>query len=87
LDGIAVDICGNVYVADYGATIIYRITPDGQTVDKVIDGSDQGAYLPNMQWGSGVGGWSKTHMYLPDGWKKGVFEVELGIPGAPVPYP
>ena len=88
LDGMATDACGNIYIADYGATVIYRISPDGQTKEKVISGAGfSNAYLPNMQWGSGVGGWNPMHLYLPDGWNKGVFEVQLGVPSAPVPYP
>ena len=87
-DGMATDVCGNVYIADYQQTVIYRISPDGKEASVVIDGSKiQGAYLPNLKWGSGVGGWSKTKAYLPDGWNKGVFEVDLGVPGAKVPYP
>jgi hypothetical protein len=88
LDGMATDACGNVYIADYGATVIYRISPDGQDVDKVISGAGiSNAYLPNMQWGSGIGGWDPLSLYLPDGWNKGVFEVQIGVPSAPVPYP
>jgi len=87
-DGMATDICGNVYLADYYQTAIYRISPDGKEFVKIIDGSSiDGAYLPNLQWGSGIGGWSATKIYLPDGWNKGVFEVDIGVPGAPVPYP
>lgn len=87
-DGMGVDICGNVYVADYNQTVIYRISPDGKDKKLIIDGTSfSGAYLPNLQWGSGVGGWDKESIFLPDGWKKGVFEVKIGVPGAPVPYP
>lgn len=88
LDGMATDACGNVYIADYGATVIYRISPDGQDVKPVISGAGvSGAYLPNMQWGSGIGGWDPMKLYLPDGWNKGVFEVDIGVPGAPRPFP
>ena len=88
LDGMATDACGNIYIADYGATVIYRISPDGQQKDKIISGAGfSNAYLPNMQWGSGVGGWDPLTLYLPDGWNKGVFEVSIGVPSAPVPYP
>ena len=88
LDGMATDACGNVYIADYGATVIYRISPDGKQKDKIISGAGfSNAYLPNMQWGSGVGGWDPLSLYLPDGWNKGVFEVQIGVPSAPVPYP
>jgi len=88
LDGMATDACGNVYIADYGATVIYRISPDGQSKEKIISGAGfSNAYLPNMQWGSGVGGWDPLTLYLPDGWNKGVFEVHIGVPSAPIPYP
>jgi len=88
LDGMGVDVCGNVYVCDYGATVVYRISPDGKDKEIVINGgSISGTYLPNMQWGSGIGGWDPYSLYLPDGWKKGVFEVELGVPGKPTAYP
>jgi gluconolactonase len=87
LDGIGVDVCGNVYVADFGQTVIFRIRPDGQDIKKIIDSTGQtGAYLPNLQWGTGIGGWKQDRLYLPDGWKKGVFEVDIGVPGAPVPF-
>jgi hypothetical protein len=88
LDGMGVDACGNLYVADYNQTVIYRISPDGKHQDIVIDGSViDGTYLPNMQWGSGIGGWDPTHLYFPDGWKKGVFEVDIGVPSKPKAYP
>lgn len=87
-DGMAVDACGNVYVADYGETVIYRVSADGQTVEPVIDGVGfEGAYLPNMQWGSGFGGYDRQSLYLPDGWNKGVFEVQIGVPSKPAAYP
>lgn len=87
LDGMGVDICGNVYIADYNATIIYRITPDGKTKTPIINGSNIGAYLPNMDWGSGLGGWELTNLYFPNGWAKEVFEVEVGVPPKKRPYP
>jgi hypothetical protein len=87
LDGMGADACGNIYVCDYGATIVYRISPDGQTKVPIIDGSSEGAYLPNMQWGSGAGGWDPLALYFPDGWRKEVFEVKIGVPGAPRPFP
>ena len=86
LDGIAVDACGNLYIADYYATAIYRFPPDGSSYTTVASGSN-GAYLPNMQWGSGIGGWDTMKLYLPDGWKKGVFELDIGVPGPPPAYP
>jgi len=88
LDGMATDACGNVYICDYGQTVIYRISPDGKSKTKIIDGSNiSNAYLPNLQWGSGIGGWDPLSVYIPDGWNKGVFEAVLGVPGKERPYP
>jgi hypothetical protein len=88
-DGMGVDVCGNLYVADYEAPArIYRVSPDGQTATVIIDASSlPNAYLPNLQWGSGLGGWDAHALYLPDGWNKGVFEVVIGVPGKATPYP
>ena len=88
LDGIGIDVCGNLYIADYYATKIYRFLPDGSSYKTVVDGSGGGnIYLPNMQWGSGIGGWALDKLYLPDGWNKGVFEVNVSVPGPPAVYP
>jgi hypothetical protein len=88
LDGIGIDICGNLYIADYYATKIYRFPPDGSSFETVMSGAGgSNIYLPNMQWGSGLGGWRRDRLYLPDGWNKGVFEVDIGVNTGPVPYP
>lgn len=84
LDGIGVDICGNVYIADYGASRILRYNPDGSYRDIAVDGRELGGhiYMPNMDWGSGVGGWDTMKLYVPEGWQASrTFEVDLGIPG------
>lgn len=87
-DGMATDACGNVYLADYSTTTIWRISPDGEDAKVIIDASGlQNAYLPNMQWGSGLGGWNPMALYLPDGWNKGVFEVVIGVPAKEVAHP
>jgi hypothetical protein len=82
---MAVDACGNVYVCDYGASIVYRIKSDASEIELLIAGS--GAYLPNLQWGSGLGGFKEDSLYLPDGWTHEVFEVDIGVPGKPRVYP
>jgi hypothetical protein len=84
LDGIAVDRCGNVYVADYGSSRILRYGPDGEYDDLIVNGRDLGfhVYMPNMDWGSGIGGWDSMKLYVPEGWQASrTFEVDLGIPG------
>ena len=89
LDGIAVDVCGNIFIVDYAKTIVYRIPPDGKGKTKVIEGNDFGnnVYLPNMQWGYGIGGWSTTTLYFPNGWANEVFSSEVGVLPPPRPYP
>jgi hypothetical protein len=85
LDGIGVDACGNVYICDYGASVIYRIEPDGdRTV--IVDG--KGSYMPNMQWGSNIGGWDPTTIYIPNGWGgQGIYAADVGVPSKPRAYP
>lgn len=93
LDGMGVDACGNVYVCDYGHegdTVVYRISPDGADVEILIDGLPgpyETRYLPNLQWGSGIGGWDEMSIYLPDGWDHEVYKVELGVPAKQRVYP
>jgi hypothetical protein len=84
LDGIGVDACGNVYVCDYGASDLYRISPDGQTKTVIVSSQ---IYMPNLQWGSGIGGFDAMKAYIPDGWNHDVYEVDLGVPSKPPSYP
>lgn len=85
LDGMGVDICGNLYVADYGASRLLRIPPGGGDTHEVV--IENGGYMPNFQWGQGIGGWDPLTIYVPEGWAKKVREVYLGVPSKPVPIP
>jgi len=86
LDGMGVDICGNVYVCEYGATDIWRVSPDGQEKEKIIIGGPLGTYLPNLQWGRGPG-WDPMSLYIPDGWEIGVWRAEIGVPSKHLAFP
>jgi len=86
LDGIGVDACGNVYVCEYGSTDIWRLPPDGKNAVRILDSDPAITYLPNMQWGRGEG-WDPNSLYLPDGWKVGVWRLEIGVPSAPLAFP
>ncbi len=81
LDGMGVDACGNVYVAD-NAGALFRFAPDGSNLTTILQSAD--FPLATLQWGSGTGGWSDTAVYFPD-WagraSNGVQEVELGVGG------
>jgi streptogramin lyase len=87
LDGMAVDACGNVYVCEFGPAIIWRITPDGLAVTQAVVLTADTGWIPNMQWGSGLGGWDTNTMYVLDFSANRVFEVPLGIGDKPRGYP
>lgn len=83
LDGMGVDACGNVYVADYGQSKILRIASDasGEPI-VIVDRSAEFSYMPNYQWGSGIGGWDSHRLYIV-GVGEGIFEVDLGVDSKP----
>jgi DNA-binding beta-propeller fold protein YncE len=81
-DGMAVDACGNLYVADYGDSKVYRITPSG-SMTAILEGDPFGLdYHANFDWGRGVGGWETDHLYvLTVG--RGIKELQLSVPSKP----
>lgn len=76
-DGINTDLCGNVYITEYTVGRVWRITPDGAHVDLVVNLPD--FWIPNMRWGSGVGGWDPDLLYIT-AWNR-LHAVDVGIPG------
>ena len=75
-DGMGVDACGNVYVADFGNSTVYRVSPDGQTIEPLI--TSRGSYHANFEWGRGVGGWDARKLYVVSV-GEGIKEVDLGV--------
>lgn len=81
-DGLAIDVCGNLYVPDYGVTKLYRIDPAGN-LQMYADFGSLANYGHGAMFGSGLGGWLSDAIYLPqpyDGHK--VMEIVVGVPGA-----
>ncbi len=76
LDGMAVDACGNVYVTEYTVGFIWRFTPEGVR-EKVV--TLPSFWIPNMHWGSGIGGWEEGILYVMDRDEGRLFELDLGI--------
>ncbi len=87
LDGMAVDACGNVYVCEYIAAVVWRISPDGGVMSPLVNLNADTSWIPNMQWGSGVGGWDRETLYVLDFSQSRQFEVVLGVPDKPRAYP
>ncbi|HEY0711589.1 MAG TPA: SMP-30/gluconolactonase/LRE family protein [Polyangia bacterium] len=85
LDGMAVDECGNVYVDEYEAAKVWRVTPDGK-LSLAVDISKDSGWIPNMQWGSGIGGWDPNILYVSDREADVVYEVALGVKGKRVAH-
>ena len=87
LDGMGVDACGNIYICEYLAARVWRISPDGTVQGPLIDFSADTDWIPNMQWGSGIGGWQTDHLYVLDITAAKMYEVPVGVPGKPRAYP
>ena len=79
LDGLNVDVCGNVYVTEYIAGYIWRFREWGGTPEMIAETDTE--WIPNMKWGYGIGGWETDVMYVSNRDTRGMIAVELGIPG------
>lgn len=86
-DGLVLDVCGNVYAVDQGSSKLYRFNLDaaGTLIGEVELIADFPANVANAQFGSGVG-WNATSLYAA-GNPGQVFEIPIGVQGAPVPAP
>lgn len=81
LDGMGVDACGQVYVSEYVRGVIWRISPDGQTWSRLFEGG--APWMPNMQWGSGIGPWDSQTLYVIGRDTQALYEVPVGVPSKP----
>ena len=80
-DGVGMDACGYLFVADYSTSNLYRIAPDG-AVEVFVDWQGNG-YGHGLVWGSGIGGWLADAIYVPLPYNGNrVKEVHTGTPSA-----
>lgn len=87
VDGLGVDACGNVYAAEFWSRALYRFAPEGGMAELLVQW-DEVEYGHGLQWGSGVGPWSETSLYLPQPYNEyNVVRVEIGVPNKPMPLP
>jgi sugar lactone lactonase YvrE len=86
LDGVATDICGNVYVTEYSYAKVWRVAPDGTAKLAVDLGKEAAAnWIPNLHFGSGVGGWDRKTLYVMSLDAPQVFALKIGVPGTSQP--
>jgi hypothetical protein len=87
LDGMTSDECGNLYVIKMNGHLI-RVLPDG-TQEPLMDlnqyGGFEASFVSAANFGSGVGGWERDHLYVMS-LDHGVFEIEIGIAGKWEPH-
>ena len=85
LDGMTMDACGNLYIVDNGNNDIYRLELDatGAAIGTPVLLSTTAQNIANAQFGSGTG-WNTTSLYA-SGFPGVVYEIPVGVPGAPVP--
>lgn len=86
LDGMAVDECGNIYITEFGPGQIWRVSADGCSAEVVIE--PDSFWVPNLQWGSGVGEWPESTLFVGD-IEEGILweSPNIGVGSAPRPFP
>lgn len=85
LDGIGVDACGQVYVAEYVTGKVMRFSAEGAEAELVT--RLRSSWIPNLHWGPGAGGFASDVMYVADREGGTIFGVNVGVPGRPELYP
>lgn len=78
-DGLGVDVCGYLYVPDYGRRKLYRVRPDGFVQE--LYSSSLSEYGHGVEWGNGIGPWRTDAIYLPLPYGQNqVLEIVIGVP-------
>ncbi|MCB9674547.1 MAG: SMP-30/gluconolactonase/LRE family protein [Alphaproteobacteria bacterium] len=78
-DALAVDVCGNLYVAEFWDRRLWRFTPDGQGT--VLVQYPSNLYGHGFVFGSGIGVWDAMSGYVPQPYNGNtVGKIEIGLP-------
>jgi sugar lactone lactonase YvrE len=80
-DGLATDICGNVYVADNSGDPLLRVIVNGARLEPISD--VRTARASALAFGSGRQGWDARNLYAVSENGGGLYEIQIGIRGAP----
>lgn len=84
LDGVTVDHCGNVYIAD-AASGLYRYVAETETLE-VLAEWPYGVYTPSVHFGEGYGDFESDHLFVMDYNGSQLFEFDAQVAGRPNPY-
>jgi hypothetical protein len=79
LDGIATDACGNVYVTEFTSGRVFRWTAAGEGPEMVVKLPSW--WIPNMDFGSGLGGWDETYLWVNTRETDEMYGLDIGLPG------
>ena len=82
LDGLNVDACGNVYVTEYSAGIVWRLHPDAPA-DVQLVAQLPSIWIPNLHWGRGIGGFEADVLYVADRNKAALVALPVGVGSTP----
>lgn len=77
LDGLNVDECGTVWVTEYVLGYLWRISSDGV----IYKAAKLSSWIPNIDFGRGLGGFPKTTMYVMDYTANQLFALDIGVEG------
>jgi hypothetical protein len=81
LDGLTVDACGQLYLPRYETSTLFRVSPDGTA--HVYFQWDRTQYGHGLEWGRGLGGFSREALYFPQPYNgNSVLEMTIGVRGA-----
>jgi sugar lactone lactonase YvrE len=79
IDGLGVDVCGNVYASEYEEGNLWRISPEGE-IEQLA--KLPAMWIPNLKWGRGVGGFRTDALYVADRDEGRLFMVSVGLAAA-----
>jgi sugar lactone lactonase YvrE len=89
LDGMALDVHGNIYVPVINQSRIVKIAPDGSTVETLATVSDGLDFPASLAFGTGKG--QRQSLFVtnyaigPPGAGPGLLKIDVGVPGLPLP--
>jgi sugar lactone lactonase YvrE len=79
IDGLAVDVCGNVYASEFSEGNVWRVSPAGEIE---LLARLPSSWIPNMKWGQDRGGFSSHVLYVADRESGRLFGLPVVAPDA-----